>query len=406
MGRRARALARGVRRPAGRLDPRRTSRCCRPTGVAARLDARGGGAPRSPLRRRSRPSTCTCAAPARSARSRPWCSWRWPAASPAASGSRRAVRRGVLARDLEFPYHPHVTVAHDLPDAGARRGLRGARWLRRPLRRRPSSRSTCTATTAAGTCAGRSRSPADRVALRRGESPTTVTADGDRGGRVGQCLGGRGRVGPGLSRGRADGSARTWPACGGAGAGPGGPVVGEAAGATVGTGAVSSATASVGRPRDGPGRAGGRRRVPTGEHRGGRRRAAGPGRRQDPAYADRVRPPAPRSRRPRAAAPSSHDPAGHAGTPPCRRTTRWWRRPPCRVQARAPRGRSAPRRHRPAGGRPACPPGRPWRGWRSPTSAASPRPPRSARGSAARSRPACGRRAARRPRTCGAPSVV
>ena len=26
------------------------------------------------------------------------------------------VRRGPLARDLEFPYHPHVTVAHDLPD--------------------------------------------------------------------------------------------------------------------------------------------------------------------------------------------------------------------------------------------------------------------------------------------------
>jgi 2'-5' RNA ligase len=28
----------------------------------------------------------------------------------------RLVRRGVLARDVAFPYHPHVTVAHDLPD--------------------------------------------------------------------------------------------------------------------------------------------------------------------------------------------------------------------------------------------------------------------------------------------------
>lgn len=28
-----------------------------------------------------------------------------------------AVRRGPLATDLEFPYHPHVTVAHHLPDA-------------------------------------------------------------------------------------------------------------------------------------------------------------------------------------------------------------------------------------------------------------------------------------------------
>lgn len=27
-----------------------------------------------------------------------------------------AVRRGVLTRELGFPYHPHVTVAHDLPD--------------------------------------------------------------------------------------------------------------------------------------------------------------------------------------------------------------------------------------------------------------------------------------------------
>ncbi len=27
-----------------------------------------------------------------------------------------AVRRGPLARELEFPYHPHVTVAHDLAE--------------------------------------------------------------------------------------------------------------------------------------------------------------------------------------------------------------------------------------------------------------------------------------------------
>ncbi len=27
-----------------------------------------------------------------------------------------AVRRGILDQELEFPYHPHVTVAHDLPD--------------------------------------------------------------------------------------------------------------------------------------------------------------------------------------------------------------------------------------------------------------------------------------------------
>jgi 2'-5' RNA ligase len=28
----------------------------------------------------------------------------------------RRVRSGPLARELDFPYHPHVTVAHDLPD--------------------------------------------------------------------------------------------------------------------------------------------------------------------------------------------------------------------------------------------------------------------------------------------------
>ena len=28
----------------------------------------------------------------------------------------RAIRRGPLERELEFPYHPHVTVAHDIDD--------------------------------------------------------------------------------------------------------------------------------------------------------------------------------------------------------------------------------------------------------------------------------------------------
>ncbi len=29
----------------------------------------------------------------------------------------RNIRSGPLGRELEFPYHPHVTVAHELPDA-------------------------------------------------------------------------------------------------------------------------------------------------------------------------------------------------------------------------------------------------------------------------------------------------
>ncbi|MGE5829811.1 MAG: 2'-5' RNA ligase family protein, partial [Micromonosporaceae bacterium] len=28
-----------------------------------------------------------------------------------------AIRAGPLARELRYPYHPHVTVAHDVPDA-------------------------------------------------------------------------------------------------------------------------------------------------------------------------------------------------------------------------------------------------------------------------------------------------
>jgi 2'-5' RNA ligase len=28
----------------------------------------------------------------------------------------QSVRTGMLERDLDYPYHPHVTVAHDLPD--------------------------------------------------------------------------------------------------------------------------------------------------------------------------------------------------------------------------------------------------------------------------------------------------
>ena len=29
-----------------------------------------------------------------------------------------SIRTGPLSRELDFPYHPHVTVAHEIPDAG------------------------------------------------------------------------------------------------------------------------------------------------------------------------------------------------------------------------------------------------------------------------------------------------
>ena len=47
-----------------------------------------------------------------------------------------AVRQGPLEVDLEFPYHPHVTVAHHLDDADARPCLRRAGRLRVPFRGR------------------------------------------------------------------------------------------------------------------------------------------------------------------------------------------------------------------------------------------------------------------------------
>jgi 2'-5' RNA ligase len=37
----------------------------------------------------------------------------------------RAVRTGPLQRKLDFPYHPHVTVAQDIDDAGLDRAFNG-----------------------------------------------------------------------------------------------------------------------------------------------------------------------------------------------------------------------------------------------------------------------------------------
>ena len=37
----------------------------------------------------------------------------------------RAIRSGPLSRDLQFPYHPHVTVAQDVPDAALDQAYEG-----------------------------------------------------------------------------------------------------------------------------------------------------------------------------------------------------------------------------------------------------------------------------------------
>ena len=45
--------------------------------------------------------------------------------SEACTRTQVAVRSGPLARDLAFPYHPHVTVGHDLPDAALDEAAQG-----------------------------------------------------------------------------------------------------------------------------------------------------------------------------------------------------------------------------------------------------------------------------------------
>ena len=39
----------------------------------------------------------------------------------------REIQSGPLARDLPFPYHPHVTVAHDVSEAGMDRAMQALR---------------------------------------------------------------------------------------------------------------------------------------------------------------------------------------------------------------------------------------------------------------------------------------
>ena len=94
---------------------RRTSPCCRrpPCTTTACTTSRSTCGRSLPARSRS---TSTCAARRRSGRSRRSCSCR---SCVGISGCERVegkVRSGPLARELNFPYHPHVTVAHDVGD--------------------------------------------------------------------------------------------------------------------------------------------------------------------------------------------------------------------------------------------------------------------------------------------------
>ena len=122
-------------------------------------------------------STSTCAAPAPSTRCRRWCSCRWCSASATASGSSRGCAPARSARELAFPYHPHVTVAHDLPTTCSQRAFDEMADLRRavpglglqPLRARRGRRVAPAARLPAR--AGRCRDP-QRSARRLGHRRT------------------------------------------------------------------------------------------------------------------------------------------------------------------------------------------------------------------------------------------
>ena len=152
VGRRARALARlasATRRPA---RSRRTSRCCRPP----RSTRAGSTTSRRTWRRpppRRRPSRSTCAARAPSGRCRRWCSWRWPTGIAGCERLEARVRRGTARPRPRLPVPPARHGGARPARRRARRGLRRARRLRRPVRGQRVLRSTCTAPTGSGTSA-------------------------------------------------------------------------------------------------------------------------------------------------------------------------------------------------------------------------------------------------------------
>ena len=137
------------RRRAGLVDPDPHH-----AGAAARGGARTGWptwrriSPRSPAARRRTASTC--AAPAPSARSRPVVFVNLVEGISQTEQLAHDCRRGPLAVDLTYPYHPHVTVAHHARRGAPRPRLRGARRTSTAPSPSPSSTSTSTTPTTGG----------------------------------------------------------------------------------------------------------------------------------------------------------------------------------------------------------------------------------------------------------------
>jgi 2'-5' RNA ligase len=95
------------------------------------------------------------------------------------------VRSGPLQRELRFPYHPHVTVAHDLDDRGWTGPSPPCRTTRRAS---PCGASRCSSRTA-GECGARSATSRSAPAGCRG--PPSPPADELRRRRCARALGGR-----------------------------------------------------------------------------------------------------------------------------------------------------------------------------------------------------------------------
>ena len=155
--RRAAAGPRGVRRPDGARRSRPTSPCCRrPRSPPTTSTTSRSTCARSPSP--SSRSRSTCAAPGPSTRCRRSSSSRSCPASVTASGWSRGCGPARWRRDLAFPYHPHVTVAHDLPERRAGPRLRRDGRRTTCVSRCGASASTSTARTRCGGRSATSRS--------------------------------------------------------------------------------------------------------------------------------------------------------------------------------------------------------------------------------------------------------
>ena len=127
-------------------------------------------------------SGCTCAAPAPSGRSRRWSSSAWSRGSASASSWLPSVRQGPLVIERMFPYHPHVTVAHHLPEAQLERAFIELETYDAAVRRERDVDVPPRATRPAGSRRQAFPLGSSSLSLPRGEHPHVVGARDSLGG--------------------------------------------------------------------------------------------------------------------------------------------------------------------------------------------------------------------------------